>query len=138
MKKAICVFILTALVSALAALGRAEPATVDLDLSTMPASIAYAQALAMQREPDEYLGLTVRIGGFFNYSEARQCGVVIINDTAGCCETSMDFSCADDVCYPEDYPQLYSRFTVVGVISMCGEAGDPLICLTDAELEWDR
>lgn len=104
----------------------------------MPASIAYAQALAMQREPDEYLGQTVRIGGIFNYSEARQCGVVIINDNAGCCETSMDYSCSGDLRYPEDYPQLYSRFTVVGMISTCGEAGSPLLCLTDAELEWDR
>ena len=137
MKKAINIIILALAISAMAAMALAEPAAVDLDLSAMPASVAYAQALAMQREPEEYLGRTVRIGGIFNYSEARQCGVVIVADTTGYCETSMDFSCADEIRYPEDYPPLYSRFTVVGVVSLCGEAESPLLCLTDAGLEWD-
>ena len=138
MKKLICALILALAVSSLTALGLAEPQAVDLDLSAMPASIAYAQALSMQREPNECLGRMVRISGIFNYSEARQCGVVIIADTTGCCETSMDFSCADEIRYPEDYPPLYSRFTVAGVLSMCGDAEKPLLCLTDARLQWDE
>ncbi len=134
MKKLTGLLILIIVVSALAACGLAEPVEADLDLSTMPASIAYAQALAMQREPENYLGMTVRIGGIFNYSEARQCGVVIIADTAGCCETSLDFTCVGDVRYPEDYPDLYARFTVVGVFSIC-EGDDGLYQLTDAVIE---
>ncbi len=134
MKKAIGVLILIMSLFNLTARGFAEPVNVDLDLSTMPASITYAQALAMQREPESYLGMTVRVGGIFNYSELRQRGVIIIADAAGCCETSMDFTCADDVHYPEDYPDLYARLTVVGVFSIC-EGNDGLYQLTDAIIE---
>ncbi len=134
MKKAIGVLVLIMVLFSLPAHGFAEPVNVDLDLSAMPASIAYAQALAMQREPEDYLGMTVRIGGIFNYSEARQRGVVVIADIAGCCETSLDFTCAEDVRYPEDYPDLYARFTVVGVFSIC-ETDNGLYQLTDAVIE---
>lgn len=133
MKKTIGVFILIIVLSSMVR-GFAEAMKVDLDLSTMPASIAYAQALAMQREPDNYLGVTVRIDGIFNYSEARQRGVVIIADTARCCETSMGFACAGDERYPEDYPELYTRFTVVGMFSIC-EDGEGLYQLADAVIE---
>lgn len=107
-------FAMLPLVLALIASCLAEPAEVDLDLSAMPASIAYAQAIAMQRDPGQYTGQVVRISGIFNYSEARQRGVVIIADTAGCCETYLDFICADPLQYPEDYPALYARFVLTG------------------------
>ena len=134
MKKTLCVLILIMALFHLTACGFAEPAIVDLDLSAMPASIAYAQAIAMQREPEDYLGMTVRVGGIFNYSEARQRGVIIIADTSGCCETSMDFSCAGGIHYPEDYPELYARLTIVGVFSIC-EDDDSLYQLKDAVIE---
>lgn len=133
MKKAILTLIL-AVALALTAAGFAEAAPVDLDLSVMPASIAYAQAVAMQREPAEYLGKTVRVFGMFNYSEARQRGVVIIADTTGCCETSLDFSCAEALRFPDDYPELYARLTVVGVFTLCEGEEYPLQ-LTDVTIE---
>ena len=94
--------------------GSAEHIEVDLDLSVMPASIAYAQMIAIQREPEAYIGQTIRISGVFNYSEARQRGVIIIADRSGCCETSLDFICAGPVFYPDDYPELYSHIVLTG------------------------
>ena len=38
-------------------------AEVDIDLSVMPASVAYAQATSMQKEPEDYVGKLVRIAG---------------------------------------------------------------------------
>lgn len=134
MKKIIRAFILSVSLLALLNISLAEPAAVDLDLSLMPTSVAYAQAIAMQREPDGYLGLTVRVGGIFNYSEARQRGVVIIADRSGCCETSLDFVCAGDPCFPDDYPELYSRITVVGIFST-EDGEENAFRLTDAVLE---
>ena len=107
---------------------------VDLDLSAMPAPIAYAQALSMQQESEAYLGQRVRVSGIFNYSEARQRGVVIIADRSGCCETSLDFACAGEVRYPGDYPELYARLTVVGVFTRCEDGGNAYE-LTDAVIE---
>ena len=44
----------------------AAPAEVDIDLSVMPASVVYAQATSMQKEPEDYAGKLVRIAGTFN------------------------------------------------------------------------
>ena len=114
--------------------GFTEPVEVDLDLSEMPASIAYAQMTAIQREPEVYIGQTLRIAGIFNYSEARQKGVVIVADRSGCCETSLDFICAEPVSYPDDYPELYSRFVLVGRYEPTAD-DTGVYCLTDAVIE---
>ncbi len=112
----------------------AEPAEVDLDLSVMPVSIAYAQAVAIQREPESYAGQMLRIEGTFNYSEARQKGLVIVSGKSFCCETSLDFACAEPLCYPEDYPELYSHIIVVGRYDL-SEEENGLYFLTDAIIE---
>lgn len=133
MKMAFAFLILLIIAAMVPCAALSERAEVDLDLSAMPASIAYAQALAIQREPGEYAGQTLRISGIFNYSEVRQQGVVIIADNTGCCETSMDFTCAGAPAYPDDYPELYARFTVVGRLEPGEEEG--LCFLTDAVIE---
>ena len=104
----------------------------EVDLSIMPASIAYAQALAMQRDPAEYEGQMFRISDVFNYSEARGKDVIIVIDRTGCCETSIDFTCADDLVWPDDYPELYSRIVVVGRYE---PDGDGAYILTDVVIE---
>ena len=106
---------------------------MDLDLSIMPASISYAQALSMLQEPQTYAGQTMRIAGVFNYSQTRQKGVLIIADRTGCCETSIDFVCGEERTYPEDYPALYSRIVVVGRFEPASE--EEAYCLADASIE---
>ena len=125
--------LLTALAVA-ATMGFAEPAGVDLDLSVMPASIAYAQMTAMQREPEAYIGQTLRVAGIFNYSEARQRGVVIVADSSGCCETSLDFICAEPISWPDDCPELYARIVLVGRYEPSPD-DDGAYCLADAVIE---
>ena len=134
MKRVVALFVFVLLLTASIQPGFGEPDAVDLDLSVMPLSIAYAQAVAMLREPSDYVGQTVRVSGVFNYSEARQKGVCIVADVSGCCETSLDFICADDLAYPGDYPDLYSRITVVGRFEPCADA-EGAYCLTDAGIE---
>ncbi len=134
MKRRIAALILCAVLMAAAACAPAEGAAPDLDLSVMPASIAYAQAVAMLQDPASYVGKTVRVSGIFNYSALRGRGVVIVADRAGCCETSVDFVCADALVWPDDYPALYSRFTLTGVFDACeGEEG--VYVLRDAVIE---
>lgn len=133
MKRMIAVGLFLALAAMLAP-GFAEPAEVDLDLSEMPASVAYAQAIAMQREPEAYAGQVVRVAGIFNYSEARQRGVVIIADRSGCCETFMDFVCADELLYPDDYPELYAHFVLTGRLEQKDD-GSGECFLADAVIE---
>ena len=135
MKRMIALGLFLALAAMLAP-GFAEPAEVDLDLSEMPASVAYAQAIAMQREPEAYAGQVVRVAGIFNYSEARQRGVVIIADRSGCCETFMDFVCADELLYPDDYPEAGKDITVVGTFTTYMEGSQQYCQLKDAEVKF--
>ncbi len=110
----------------------AEAPGADLDLSAMPASVAYAQAVHLLREPEAYAGQTLRVGGIFNYSQARGCGVVIVTDRAGCCEAGLDFVPAEALVFPEDYPALYARIVVTGIFTV---SGDGSCLLTGAVIE---
>ena len=107
---------------------------VDLDLSIMPASIAYAQAVSLQQEPETYAGQMLRVSGVFNYSQLRERGVVIVMDNSGCCETSLEFTRAGAPAYSEDFPELYSRITVVGCWQRAEETDGAWI-LQDAVVE---
>ena len=134
MKKAVLCFLLIAVMIAAMLPGFAETVEVDLDLSTMTTSIAYAQMVAILREPAAYVGKTLRIAGSFNYSELRQRAVIIVADKSACCETSLDFITAQDLAYPDDYPGLYKRFTVVGTLTASEEAEIGYL-LADAVIE---
>lgn len=134
MKKMSLFMVLWAALVVAAISGFAEIAEVDLDLSIMPASVAYAQMTAIQREPEAYVGQTLRIAGVFNYSEARQRGVVIVADRSGCCETSIDFICVEPISYPENYPELYSRIVLIGCYELSTD-DTGIYCLTDAIFE---
>ncbi len=134
MRRAFLAIVVSLILINLASFGFAEPTEVDLDLSVLPASVAYAQVVAMQREPDAYAGQTLRIAGVFNYSQARQHGVIIIADSTGCCETSLDFICTGSPVYPEDFPELYSSFLLIGRFEPC-ENGSGTYLLADAVIE---
>ena len=89
MKKAVLCFLLIAVMIAAMLPGFAETVEVDLDLSTMTTSIAYAQMVAILRDPAAYVGKTLRIAGSFNYSELRQRAVIIVADKSACCGVKM-------------------------------------------------
>ena len=134
MKRIFALFVFVLMVTASIQPGFGEPEAVGLDLSVIPPSIAYAQAVAMLREPADYVGQTVRVSGVFNYSEARQKGVCIVADVTECCETSLDFICAEALSYPGDYPELYSRIMVIGCFESCADA-EGEYCLMNASIE---
>ena len=105
---------------------------VDLELSDLPASMAYAQLVAMLRDPEAYANQWVRLSGVFNYSQARERGVVIVADTSGCCEAGLDLCCEAGLTFPDDYPELYSKIRVTGFL----ESDEDGTCrLVDAVLE---
>lgn len=93
-------------------------AGVDLDLSEISSSIAYAQIYNMKYTPDDYIGKTVKIRGQFAYYENPDTKVryfaCIITDGTGCCSQELEFIPAGEHAYQDDYPATGSEITVTG------------------------
>ena len=93
-------------------------AGVDIDLSEISSSIAYAQIYNMKYTPDDYIGKTVKIRGQFAYYENADTKVryfaCIITDGTGCCSQELEFIPAGEHAYPDDYPTIGSEITVTG------------------------
>lgn len=118
----------------------AEPiAPIDIDLSGMSATMAYAQAYEMLVNPNDYIGKRISIrGGYYDFTDPDTGQVytaVIITDNTLCCELGLEFILGDGCVYPQDYPTVGDIVTVTGVFSTYTE-GEQLYChLTDGVLD---
>lgn len=154
MKKAI-LFILLLLCFMLTACGRdmaVEPGTpaqsvateqatspIDLDLSSVSTTIAYAQVYEMFVNPNDYIGKRISIrGSYYNFTDPNTGQVytaVIITDNTACCELGLEFILGGGCAYPEDYPTVGDTITVTGIFYTYME-GEHLYChLTDSMLD---
>ena len=89
--------VIALLLSPFAALGQTmEPyETIDLDLSQMSGTIAYAQVYQMISDPEAYVGKIIRMTGYFDVFEDQDTGIVytscVIPDAAACCAQGLEF-----------------------------------------------
>lgn len=127
-RTAVSCFMLTFLIicSLLAACGGSSKdisgTDVDVDLTKLGGNILYAQVYSMVSEPEEFLGKSVRMEGFFTpYDEYDKKGNVVetrmscfVPDAQGCCSQGIEFVLDGDYKYPEDYPEVGDPITVEG------------------------
>ena len=144
MKKAVLMLLVIALlVFPFAALGQTmEPyETIDLDLSQMSGTIAYAQVYQMISDPEAYVGKIIRMTGYFDVFEDQDTGIVytscIIPDAAACCAQGFEFVWAGDHAWPEAYPEPGTYLTVTGRFETYLEDDWMYIHLVDADVEWE-
>ena len=144
MKKAFCAVLIMALLLSPFA-GFAETAegfeTIDLDLSLMSGTVAYAQVYQMVSEPENYVGKIIRMRGYFDVFEDQDTGIVytscIIPDAAACCAQGFEFIWAGDHAWPEAYPEPGTYLTVTGRFETYLEDNWMYIHLMDAQVEWE-
>ena len=144
MKKAFCAVLIMALLLSPFA-GFAETAegfeTIDLDLSQMSGTVAYAQVYQMISEPENYVGKIIRMRGYFDVFEDQDTGIVytscIIPDAAACCAQGFEFIWAGDHAWPEAYPEPGTYLTVTGRFETYLEDDWMYIHLVDAQVEWE-
>lgn len=107
---------------------------VDVDISALSVTMAYAEVYAMTAYPDEYLGKTVKITGEFTTFTSGDSVyfVVLIMDETACCIQGIEFALEGDFVYPNDYPVEGETITVVGTYSLYEEDGVNYIELADA------
>lgn len=112
---------------------------VDLDLSELSSSIAYAQIYNMKYTPDDHIGKTVKIRGQFAYYENPDTKdryfACVITDGTGCCSQELEFIPAGEHAYPDDYPAIDSEITVTGTCEVYEENGYRYCYLANAAVE---
>lgn len=145
MNKVFCVIVMFALLlSPFAALAQTAETveTIDIDLSQMSGTVAYAQVYQMMYEPEAYEGKTVRMAGYFDVFEDQDTGIVytscIIPDAAACCAQGFEFVWAGEHAWPEAYPEPGAFLTVTGRFETYLEDDWLYIHLVDADVEWSK
>ena len=116
----------------------AAPVTVDLDLSGMSGTVVYAQVFNLLSNPEEYMGKTIRIAGYYSVYEDTELNKVyhacVIPDATACCQAGIEFVLAGEHAWPEDYPEPTTEITVTGRLEEYDEDGVPYLHLVDAEM----
>ena len=97
---------------------KSEKAAVDIDLTDLTETVAYAQAVQMTEQPQGFDGKSVRVQGvfntFFDADTEEPFFVCAVPDSTGCCMASFEIVPDGAYAYPEDYPDEFSLVTVVG------------------------
>ena len=109
-----------------------------LDLSGMSSTMTYAQLYNITIDPYSYEGKTLRMRGQFcsvyvEEEDTRYYACYVL-DEAGCCMQGFEFV-ADDLVYPDDYPEEDAYFTVTGKIELYEKDGQLYRHLVDASIE---
>ena len=89
-----------------------------LDLTKMSATMIYAEVFNMLIAPEAYLGKDIKISGYFqvytNPAETERYYAIIIPDATACCQQGLEFVWEGEHSYPEDYPEIGAKITVIG------------------------
>ena len=146
MKKLLCVGggLLVALAAALLVNGlgvldgaAAKTPGVDLDLTRLSSTMAYAALTNVVTDPNPYLGKMIKIKGQFDAFRDRDgnfyCGVTVTDPTA-CCASGLDCLFKSKYEYPKDYPEPGSDVTVAGRFAIHQDGKKSVYRLVDADL----
>ncbi|MBQ8995321.1 MAG: hypothetical protein IJ091_05860 [Oscillospiraceae bacterium] len=91
--------------------------SIDIDLTTMNSNMVYSQVYDMVVNPNDYLGQVVKMAGQFAIydGEERIYFACLVADATACCAQGIEFLLRDDRSYPDEYPDLGSDITVIGI-----------------------
>ncbi len=100
--------------------------SIDVDLTQLSSTMVYSEVYAMATEPEQYFGKTVKMEGLFatqEYNGARLYAC-IVQDATACCAQGLEFEMAENLVYPDDYPEPGTEITVVGTFDSYKEEVD--------------
>ncbi len=111
----------------------------DIDLTVLNANMVYSQVFCMVMEPDEYVGMIVRMEGQFVFyhdeEKDKNYYACIIKDATACCAQGLEFEPTEDFTYPDDFPADGETVRVTGVFDAYEEEGNKYLTLRNAVLE---
>ena len=114
-----------------------ETETGELDLTGMRGTMLYTMIYNMMKQPDDYLGRTIRVKGQFSAYVDEKSGKsyypCYIADAAGCCAQGLEILPADALAYPDDFPEPGTDISVRGELALMQEEnGFRYLVLKDA------
>jgi len=101
---------------------------IDVDLSKMSGTMAYAEVYNMMVYPEDYIGKKIRIRGPYYASYLEDTDMyyhyVIITDATACCESGIEviWDNSDHV-YPDEYPDNMTEVEATGIFNTYEENG---------------
>ena len=111
---------------------------IDIDLTTLSATVVYSEVYDMMFYPENYVGKTVKMDGMFTYyydeANDRYYFACIIMDATACCSQGIEFEPSEDFTYPDDFPEDGGDICVVGVFDTYEEDGFTYCTLRNAEI----
>lgn len=114
-----------------------DPEDIDLDLTTLSATMVYSEVNSMMVSPEDYVGLIVKMSGteasYHDDSTGKTYYACVIADATACCAQGIEYDLMEE--YGKDaYPADDTTVTVVGEFSIYEEMGQPYVRLKNAEL----
>lgn len=115
--------------------GMNEP--VDMDLTTMNATMIYSIIYDLMIKPNDYYGKSLMVDGYFDTMYDENLGTryyfVVVPDATACCVQGLEFKLSGDTAYPDGYPEPGTDIRVRGVLGSYDELGQ-----TYAYIQADR
>jgi hypothetical protein len=111
---------------------------IDIDLTTLSATVVYSEVYDMMFYPENYVGKTVKMDGMFTYyydeANDKYYFACIIMDATACCSQGIEFEPSEEFTYPDDFPEDGGDICVVGVFDTYEEDGFTYCTLRNAEI----
>ena len=113
---------------------------VDLDLSVVSGTVAYAQVCQLLSDYQAYEGKIIRMKGWYDVLQDTETGMIyfacIVQDATACCAEGIEFVWAGEHIFPDDFPVPGTGVTVTGRFESYREGDDLYVHLMDAEVVW--
>lgn len=110
---------------------------IDVDLTQLSSGLVYSTVSDVMQNPEDYIGKKFRMKGLFTMFsiESRDYYSCIVQDATACCASGIEFDTAEDLKYPDDYPQIGDEITVIGIFDSYDDGGFTSYRLRDAEMK---
>ena len=124
-----------------AASGSGADEAVDVDLTRMSSTAIFAEVYNIVNAPDDYIGRTIRMDGFFApYEEKTDSGkrkvlACVVPDATACCSQGLEFVLKEDDPMLENLPDEGAKIIVTGVFGIYEKYGLPYGQLLDATMQ---
>ena len=93
---------------------------VDVDLTAMSDTMAFAQASGIYKAPNTWRGKTIKVRGSYKvdyYDEGGKYYHFVLITGDACCQQGFEFIRNGAYTYPTDYPKEGAQIEIVGVFS---------------------
>ena len=92
---------------------------IDVNLSTLSATMLFAEIINIMNRPEDYLGQVIKIHGeYFNYyheENNQYIHFVLVFDEMDCCEQRFQFRVNEDFGSPEELFEIGEGIEIIGV-----------------------